>query len=144
MKKPGRFSHWVISNPLIAIAAALSVIFGFILAANNVMALILKGLHLPDCFTYASVYRSPWSYFKLEGKVWREYFDDDERHRYEFKEFSRTREDIVLQNVTPRDGMPNWDSLMVSLPVCGGTAKITTGTLMHWTDWVQIRREGTN
>ena len=141
MEKVRTISLWLKSNPLVAVAGALTAVYTLIVSSSNITYAILKVLDRPDCFTYASVYHSPWSHFKLEGEVWREYFGDDKKHRFEFKEFKRTRQDIVLQNLTPRPDFPNPEILMVSIPVCGGTSKITTGMPLHWTDWIDFRRE---
>jgi hypothetical protein len=134
-------SSWVKSNPLIVLAGALSTVFGLVVSASNVIPLILTGLNLPNCLTYATVYRIPWSYFKLEGELWREYPPNGGVHLYEFREFQRTRDNIDLLNLTPRPDTPGWQSLMVRLPVCGGTAKITVGIPEHWNDFADVRRE---
>jgi hypothetical protein len=145
MEKVRAISLWLKSNPLIALAGilagALTAVYTLIVSSSNITSVILKAFDRPDCFTYASVYHSPWSQFKLEGAVWREYFGNDNKHRFEFKEFNRTRQDIVLQNLTPRPDFPIPEYLMIRVPVCGGTSKVTTGMPLHWTDWVEFRRE---
>ncbi len=138
MKRPRAISSWVKSNPLIVFAGVMTTVSGFILSASNVTPVILKGLNLPDCFTYANVYRGPWSYFKLEGNAWREYPPSGGTYRFEFRELHRTRDNIDLQNLTERPDNPDWATLRVRLPVCGGTAKITAGIPEHWIDLAQV------
>jgi hypothetical protein len=138
MRKLRAFPRWIKSNPLIVLAGTSA---AFILTISNVTPVILKGLNLPECFTYAGVYGTPWSHFKREGMLWREYFNDESNYRFEFKEFDRTRTEIIIQNATPRVDLPHPELLMISLPVCGGTSKITDGHPPQWTPWVEIRRE---
>ena len=132
--------NWADANRLKAVAGAVATIFGLVVGASNVVPVIKAGLNIPDCNTYATVYWSPWSYFKQEGDVWREYPLNGGQHRYEFKEFSRTRESIVLHNLTFRDNEPLWENLMVRLPVCGGAAELGRGIPQHWEHLAEIHR----
>ena len=134
-------SGWIKLNPLIVIAGALTTAFGLVISASNVIPVVLKSVNRPDCFTYADVYRGPWSNFKLEGKVWREYPPEGGVHRFEFRELYRTRDHINLQNLTPRADTPGWETMIVRLPVCGGTARITVGIPERWGDLCQVWRE---
>jgi hypothetical protein len=140
MDKPRPISSWVKANSLIVmLAGGLTTGFALIVGASNVMPLLLKAFNLPDCFTYASVYRDPYTYFKLEGPLWREYANDG-AHIFDFKEVHRTRDNIDLLNLTERPGVTDWQSMIVRLPVCGGTARIT-GNPEHWIDLYQVWRE---
>ena len=141
MEKESAIAKWVKSNPLILLAGALTTIFGLVISTGNVIPVILKGLNLPDCFTYATVYRIPWSYFKREDELWREYPPNGGKFMFEFREFQRTRDNIDLLNITPRLDNPAWQTLMVRLPVCGGMAKIAAGIPQHWGDLAQAHRE---
>jgi hypothetical protein len=118
---------WVKSNRILVIAGTLAPILGLIGSANSAVPVVLKAFNVPDCLTYADLYRGAGSYFKREGAVWREYPPEGGAYRFEFKEVQRTRDDISLVNQTPRPGMPDWQTLMVRLPVCGGTAKLLIG-----------------
>jgi hypothetical protein len=131
-RKSSTVSDWIKSNRLIVLAGALTTIFGLVVSAHNALPVILSALNRPDCLTYATVYRDPFGYFKLEGDTWREY--QGGVVRYEFREVHRTRDGIDLLNLTPRPDVREWQTLIVRLPVCEGTAKLTVGTTEHWYD----------
>jgi hypothetical protein len=132
---------WIKSNRLVFVGA-LTTIFGLIASVGTVYPLVLEGLNLPVCLTYANTYRKPESYFKHEGKVWHEYFPPDgSPFRYEFSEVRRTRDTIDLLNLTPRPEERNWASMIVRLPVCGGTAKLILGVPEHTIDLAEVWRE---
>ena len=61
-------------------------------------------------------------------------------YRYEFRETHRTRDYIELLNLTPRPEERDWATLIVRLPVCEGTAKLTLGITQHWMDLYQVWR----
>lgn len=134
------YLRWAKPSLLALLVGVLTTIFTLIGAASNAVPVVLKTLNLPDCFTYANVYRGTQSDFKKEGAVWREYAPDSVTYRYEFKEVDRTRDEILLRNLTPREGLADWASLVVHLPVCGGTAKLTEGLPEHWTDLEEVWR----
>lgn len=134
------YFRWVKPSLLALLVGVLTTIFTLIGAASNAVPVVLKTLNLPDCFTYANVYRGTQSDFKKEGAVWREYAPDAVTYRYEFKEVDRTRDEILLRNLTPREGLADWASLVVHLPVCEGTAKLTEGLPEHWTDLEEVWR----
>ena len=122
---------------LVGVVTTISTVIG---AASNAVPVILKTLNVPDCFTYADVYPGTQSDFKKEGAVWREYAPDAVASNYEFKEVRRTRDEILLRNLTPREGLADSASLVVHLPVCGGTAKLTEGLPERWTDLEEVWR----
>ena len=132
-------SSWIKSNRLIVIAGALTTVFGLVVSTSDVIPVILKALNRPDCLTYASVYRGPFGYFKLEGAVWREY--QGGAARFEFREVHRTRDNIDLLNLTERPEQPGWQTLRVRLPVCGGPAKLTIGITEQWHDLFEVWRD---
>src|SRR5262249_32726480 len=134
-------SNWIKANPLKVLAGALTTVFGLIVGASNAIPVVLKWLNRPDCFTYASVYRTSWSYFQHEGERWREYPPNGGVHRYEFREVNRNPDHILLLNLTERPEIKDWTTLMVQLPVCGGTAKIAFGVPEHWSDLGQVWRD---
>jgi hypothetical protein len=136
------FSSWIGSNRLIVIAGVLTTLFGLIISANNVLPVMFKMFDLPDCLSYATVYRLPWSSIKNEGNgTWREYPWDGTEVAFEFKEFQRTRQDIDLLNLTPRDEIPGWKTMLVRLPVCGGTAQWTVSNPERWVPLGELRRD---
>jgi hypothetical protein len=122
---------------LVGIVTTISTVIG---AASNAVPLILKTLNVPDCFTYADVYPGTQSDFKKEGAVWREYAPDAVASNYEFEEVRRTRDEILLRDLTPREGVADSASLVVHLPVCGGTAKVTEALPERWTDLKKVWR----
>ena len=100
-------------------------------AIGNAVPLILKALNLPSCRT-SDVYRGTQSNFKKEGGFWREYPLGAVDHSYQFEEINRTRDVIMLRNLTPRD-TKDWETLRVHLPACDGTAKLSEGLPERWT-----------
>jgi len=134
MRKVRDIPSWVKSNPFIVLVGVLTTLFGLIASANNGIPVILKWFNRPDCFTYATVYRTTWSYFKHEGEFWREYPANGGLHSFEFREVDRNPNYIYLLNLTERPDNPNWTTLTVQIPVCGGMAKITAGIPEHWGD----------
>lgn len=140
MEKLDAISSWIKSNPLVVTAGALTTVFAFIISTSNVIPVILKALNLPDCLTYADVYHDSWSDFRHEGDKWREYPREGGTYRYEFRETHRTRDYIELLNLTPRPEERDWATLIVRLPVCGGTAKLTLGITQHWIDLYEVWR----
>jgi hypothetical protein len=137
---PNTYLSWVKPSLLALLVGVLTTIFTLVGAASNAVPVILKSLNVPDCFTYADVYRGTQSDFKKEGDVWREYPADAVASNYEFKEVWRTRDEILLRNLTPRDGVADWATLIVHLPVCGGKARLTEGLPERWTDLEDVRR----
>ncbi|WKA25951.1 hypothetical protein [Bradyrhizobium roseum] len=101
-------------------------VFAMITQANTAVPVILKTLNLAGCRT-SDVYLGTQSDFKKEGSVWREYPAGSASPRYEFMEINRTYAKIVLRNVTPRDDTPDWRTLTVHLPTCGGDATLSEG-----------------
>ena len=132
---------WIKGKPIIVLAGALTTVFGLIMSTSNVIPVVLKTLNRPDCLTYASVYRDPFSEFRQEGALWREYQPVGGPAKYEFRETHRTRDYIDLLNLTPRPEEPNWQTLLVRLPVCGGTARAAVGIAEHWFDLYPVWRQ---
>jgi hypothetical protein len=97
-------------------------------------------LNIPACLTYADVYRGTQSDFRKEGVLWREYAPEAAAFTYEFKEFLRTRDEILIRNLTPREQPADWATLVIHLPVCGGIVKMTEGMPEKSTDLEQVWR----
>ena len=138
MEQARAYLSWIKPSLLVLLVGAVTTIFSMIGAASNAVPVILKTLNLPACLTYADVYRGTQSDFKKEGDLWREYPPDAVAYRYEFKEFLRTRDEIVMRNLTPRDQPADWATLVVHLPVCGGIVKLTEGMPEHSTDLEEV------
>jgi hypothetical protein len=134
------YLSWVKPKFLALLVAVPTTTFALISGASAAIPVILKMLNVPDCLTYANVYRGTQSDFKKEDGVWREYAPNAATYSYEFNELKRTRDEIILRNVTPREGVADWATLVVHLPVCGGTVKLTEGLPERSTDLEQIWR----
>jgi hypothetical protein len=113
-------------------------VFAMISQAGTAVPLILKTLNLPSCRT-SDVYRGTQTDFKKEGDVWHEYSPGVVASRYQFKEIKRTRDVIMLRNLTPRD-TKDWETLTVHLPACDGTAKLSEGLPERWTNLQEVWR----
>jgi hypothetical protein len=131
---------WVKPKFLALLVAVPTTTFALVSGASTAIPVILKTLNVPDCLTYANVYRGTQSDFKKEGGVWREYAPNAVAFNYEFSELKRTRDEIILRNLTPREGVTDSASLVVHLPVCGGTVKLTEGLPERSTDLEQVWR----
>jgi hypothetical protein len=107
---------------LTTVFAAIGAVNSVVPAASNIGAAVLDTLNVPACLSYADRYDGTQSSFRKEGDTWREYPRGSETHSYEFREIRRTRQEIMLWNVTPRANVPDAASLVVHLPVCGGMA----------------------
>ena len=105
---------------------------------TSVGSIVFKTLGIPDCLSYADIYRGTQSDFKKEGAVWREYAPEAANYNYEFKEVRRTRDEIILRNMTPRKDVADAASLVVHLPVCGGTVILTEGLPERSTELQQV------
>jgi len=134
------YLSWAKPSLLALLVGVLTTIFTLIGAASNAVPVILKTLNLPACFT-SDVYGGTQTDFKKEGEVWREYVAETVAYRYEFREVRRTRDEIILRNLTPREPPADSASLVVHLPVCGGTAKVAEGLPEHSTDLEQVWRK---
>jgi hypothetical protein len=110
-------------------------VFAMISQAGTAVPLILKTLNIPSCRT-SDVYLGTQSDFKKEGDVWREYPAGAVAYRYQFKEIKRTRDEIILRNLTPRD-TEDWATLAVHLPTCDGIARMSEGLPERWTNLQQ-------
>jgi hypothetical protein len=132
------YMNWAKPSLLALLVGVLTTIFSLIGAASNAVPVILKTLNLPECLTYADAYGGTQSDFKKEGNVWREYAPDATAFQSEFKEIERNRNEILLRNLTPRETAADWATLVVYLPVCGGTARMSEGKPERWTDLEKV------
>jgi len=139
--KIGGLLNWIKSNSIVATVLAtvglVTPIVGFV-QASNVVPFALRTFAIPDCYKYADTYYDKWSEFRREGKMWREYPRAGGPYSYEFNEVHRTRDAIVLVNLTPRPEIPEWKTMVVSLPVCGGKARYAVGIPERWDDLFEV------
>ncbi|UFZ05253.1 hypothetical protein LQG66_02710 [Bradyrhizobium ontarionense] len=128
----------IAAGVITTVFAAIGAVNSAIPAASNVGAAVLETLNLPACLSYADRYDGTQSSFRKEGNLWREYPRGSETYSYDFKEIRRTRQEIMLWNVTPRANVADAASLVVHLPVCGGMAVLTEGLPERSTNLEQI------
>ena len=105
---------------------AATAVFAMITQASTAVPVIIDTLNLLTCRA-SDIYLGTQSDFKKEGEVWREYPAGTASYRYEFTEINRTYAKIVLRNFTPRDDTPDWKTLTVHLPACGGKVELKEG-----------------
>lgn len=146
MEQLSSITSWIKSNPLIvligAVAGVVAPISSAVTQAGGVVTPVLKVLDLPDCLSYADVYRSAHSLFREEpGGMWREYPPDGGAVRYEFREVRRTRDYIEIRNLTARPDM-QWETMLVRLPVCGGESTWSVGVPERWTNLFSVWQDG--
>jgi hypothetical protein len=134
------YLSWVKPSLLAVLLGGLTATFALVVQASNAVPVILKTLNIPACLTYADVYRGTQSDFRKEGVLWREYAPEAAAFTYEFKEFLRTRDEILIRNLTPREQPADWATLVIHLPVCGGIVKMTEGMPEKSTDLEQVWR----
>ena len=132
--------QWISTKWIVVLAGALTTVFGLVISAGNVVPMVQKAVNLPDCWTYPDVYYSPESYFKRDGKTWREYGRKANNLWFEFNETHRTRDHIFLLNLTPRPGTYEWQRFTLRFPVCGGTAQMSSMP-RKWEDLFEVWRD---
>jgi hypothetical protein len=140
--KFGSLLNWVKSNSIvttvIAVASILTPVSALVAQTDRVIPVVLKTFAIPDCYKYADTYYDKWSEFRREGKMWREYPRAGGPFSFEFNEVHRTRDTIELVNLTPRPEIPEWKTMVVSLPVCGGKARYAVGIPERWDDLFEV------
>jgi len=133
--------NWIKTNSIaatvFATAGLLMPVVGFV-QESNVVPFALHTLAIPDCYKYADTYYDKWSEFRREGKTWREYPRAGGPFSFEFNEVHRTRDAIELVNLTPRPEIPEWTTMVVSPPVCGGKARYAVGIPGRWDDLFEV------
>jgi len=134
------YLSWLKPSLLAVLLGGLTATGALVVQASNAVPVILKTLNIPACLTYSDVYRGTQSDFRKECGVWREYAPEAATFTYEFKEFLRTRDEILIRNLTPREQPADWATLVVHLPVCGGIVRMTEGMPEKSTDLEQVWR----
>jgi hypothetical protein len=132
--------RWIKRNPAYSLLGVIASVAGAIAglpAAWHAATLILG---IPECGKYSDIYYYYNGHFKNnhdeknQGEKWTEY---QKTTTFSFKELDRTRDYIVLLNLTPRQD-PRWQSMLVRLPACGGTAQWTYENPEQWIDLFQV------
>jgi hypothetical protein len=134
------YLSWAKPSLLVLLVGVLTPILTLIVTAGNAFPLILKALNLPACVA-SDVYGGTQTDFRKEGEVWREYAPETVAYLYEFKEIRRTRDEIILRNLTRREPPADSATLVVHLPVCDGIARVAEGLPEHATDLELVWRK---
>lgn len=131
----GKIILWVQKNPLIGLVGVVGPVLGLIVAVPNAWNAATNIAGLPACVFYPKVYYYNNGHFKdIGGGNWVEY---QIQARFKFVEIARNRDYINLKNLTRRTD-PRWESMLVRLPSCGGTAQWTYENPEAWTDLFQV------
>ena len=126
--------RWVKKNPIYGLVAILAPVLGVVAAVPSAWSAIAEVAGLPKCVFYSDVYYYYGGHFRNNGELWVEY---QPKARLTFQETYRTRDHIVLLNKTPRAD-PRWESMLVRLPACGGTAQWTYENPQQWIDLFEV------
>jgi hypothetical protein len=127
---------WIKNNPIWSLVGGAASILGLVAGVPPAWLAVSQALNIPSCVTYSNIYYDSYSHFKKESNNWTEYQVDT---KYLFRELSRSRDYIILLNLTPRED-PRWATMLVRLPVCGGTAQWTYENPENWVDLTTVFR----
>ena len=128
--------RWVRRNPLFGVAAITAPILGVVTAIPQAWPAIAAMTGLPHCLSYSDIYYYHNGHFLNAGAQWIEY---QRTVQLTFQEMYRNPDYIVLVNKTQRTD-PRWESMLVRLPVCGGTAQWTYENPQQWIDLYDVTR----
>lgn len=131
-----RAIDWVRRNPAYGLIAVMAPVVAVIAGVPKAWDAVAQIFDIPKCFTYSDTYYYYNGHFKQIDTGWIEY---QPSAKINFVEFQRDKEYIILVNRTPRVD-PRSDSMLVRLPVCGGTAQWTYENPERWVDLYQITR----
>jgi hypothetical protein len=129
--------EWVKRNPISSLIGSAGTIVGFVAGVPPAWQAASQMLRIPECATYSNVYYYYDGHFRNDGREWIEY---QPKEQHTFKEMYRNRNYITLINQTPRKD-PRWQSMLVRLPVCGGSAQWTYQNPEHWNDLYNVTRK---
>jgi hypothetical protein len=127
---------WIKNNPIWSLMGGAASILGLVAGVPPAWLAVSQALNIPSCVTYSNIYYDSNGHFKKEGNNWTEYQVDT---KYLFRELSRLRDYITLLNLTPRED-PRWKTMLVRLPVCGGTVQWTYQDPENWVDLTTVFR----
>lgn len=126
------------SHPGMTVLTVLATVIGLIKGIPPAWGAISEWCGVPYCLSYGRTYNYPTGKFsKVLEHRWIEYGGTV----FYFNEIHRDRNFIVLLNDTPREERPLGDQTMiVRLPVCGGTAQWSYQNPAGWTDLYEVWR----
>ena len=131
---------WARGNPILAslgsITGFAASIIGVVEGLPPAWDATMKMAGRPACFFYADVYHYADGSFTRTDRHWHEAKTDAQ---FDFGEVRRSRDFLLLLNQTRRLD-PRWPTMLVRLPVCGGTAQWTYENPEHWTDLFEVWR----
>jgi hypothetical protein len=128
--------RWIRRNPLYGIIAVAAPVLGAVTAIPQAWPALASIAGVPNCLSYSDIYYFHNGHFLNASVRWVEY---QKNVQITFQEMYRNRDYIVLINKTPRND-PRWESMLVRLPVCGGTAQWTYENPQQWIDLYTISR----
>jgi hypothetical protein len=128
--------RWVKNNPIWSLVGGAASILGLVAGVPPACLAISQALNIPSCVTYSNTYYDSYGHFKKENDNWTEY---QANAKLLFAEFSRMRDYITLLNLSPRAD-PRWATMLVRLPVRGGTAQWTYQNPENWVDLTTVFR----
>ena len=129
-------ANWIKSksNPVLILLTGAGTLVALVSAFLTNIESISQFFDRRHCLTYASGYRGVSNLFKKEGGEWVEY--QSGTARFKFEETGRDGGYLYLHNKTERPENPEWATLAVRLPRCGGEAGITSGLPQR--PWVRL------
>lgn len=128
------FVRWLRSHPLIVLFGVFSTVVGILKGLMPALEAFTAVLGVPACFSYADKYTYSTGHFQRDGKHWTEVNEAE----YRFVETHRDRNYIILLNITPRVGNP--PTMILRIPVCGGTLQWTYQNPQRWIDLYEVWR----
>lgn len=126
------------SHPGMTILTVLATVIGLIKGIPPAWGAISEWCGVPYCLTYGDVYYYATGKFSYIGN---ERWIENGAAVFSFKESKRSRDWILLLNDTDRVKRPVGDQTMiVRLPVCGGTAQWAHQNPGGWVDLYEVWR----
>ena len=126
-------TRWLKSHPIFVFLGIGATVFGFVNGGYTITETMTKIVGVPECLTYAKVYRHATGLFDDNGTLWIEH-----PQQIQFRESHRDRTYIYLVNLTPREGRQS--TMLVRLPACGGTAQWSYQNPQQWVDLYDVWR----
>jgi hypothetical protein len=126
-------------HPAVAVISVAGTLLGVIAALPSAVSAIEEIGGWPKCLHYSASYRYATGVFQQTGKDhWteRDIENVPPTFTFEFKELYREREYITIQNLTFRPEHPQ-GTMLVRIPVCGGTIQLTYENPQRWIDLYQ-------
>jgi hypothetical protein len=129
--------EWLKKNPIYTAIGVLGTVFGFIKGIPPAWTAISETFGIPECVTVSDRYYYYSGHFtNTRPDTWVEF---QPAAKLNFLEINRNRNYVILLNKTPRAD-PRWESMLVRLPICGGTAQWTYENPQQWVDLFDVAR----